>query len=110
LCTLAVEPSKLSGIGHLKGHETNRLHALETEINRLGAKAVATETSLQITPGILHGATIETYSDHRMAMFGALIGLRVPDVKIAGIECVTKTFPDFPAIWRAAVAGTNGVA
>ena len=110
LCTLAVEPSKLSGIGHLKGHETNRLHALETEINRLGAKAVATETSLQITPGILHGATIETYNDHRMAMFGALIGLRIPDVKIAEIECVTKTFPDFPEIWRAAVAGTNGVA
>lgn len=110
LCALAVSPSKLTGIGHLRGHETDRLHALETEINRLGGKAHAGENSLTISPTPLHGDLVKTYADHRMAMFAALIGLQVSGVQIADIECVSKTFPDFTATWEAMLAGANGLA
>lgn len=107
LCTLAVEPSKLTGIGHLRGHETDRLNALETEIKRLGGKAQASETTLRISPAPLHGDLVQTYGDHRMAMFAALIGLQIPGVQIADIECVSKTFPDFTATWETMLAGAN---
>ncbi|WP_122820451.1 3-phosphoshikimate 1-carboxyvinyltransferase [Varibaculum vaginae] len=110
LCALAVDPSKLTGIGHLRGHETDRLNALETEINRLGGKAHARENYLEIFPSPLHGDLVETYGDHRMAMFAALIGLRVPGVQIADIECVSKTFPSFTATWETMLAGANGTA
>lgn len=110
LCTLAVEPSKLTGIGHLRGHETDRLTALETEIKRLGGKAKASETTLRISPSPLHGDFVQTYADHRMAMFAALIGLQVPGVRIADIKCVAKTFPDFTATWETMLAGANGSA
>lgn len=110
LCTLAVEPSKLTGIGHLRGHETDRLTALETEIKRLGGKAKASETTLRISPSPLHGDLVQTYADHRMAMFAALIGLQVPGVRIADIKCVAKTFPDFTATWETMLAGANGSA
>lgn len=110
LCTLAVEPSKLTGIGHLRGHETDRLNALETEIKRLGGKAKSTETTLRISPAPLHGDLVQTYGDHRMAMFAALIGLKVPGVQIEDIECVSKTFPDFAATWEAMLAGADGAA
>lgn len=110
LCTLAVEPSKLTGIGHLRGHETDRLTALETEIKRLGGKAKASETTLRISPSPLHGDLVQTYADHRMAMFAALIGLQVPGVRIADIKCVGKTFPDFTATWETMLAGANGSA
>lgn len=110
LCALAVEPSKLTGIGHLRGHETDRLSALETEINRLGGKAHARENSLAISPAPLHTALVKTYVDHRMAMFAALIGLQVPGVQVADIECVGKTFPNFTATWEAMLAGANDAA
>lgn len=110
LCTLAVEPSKLTGIGHLRGHETDRLTALETEIKRLGGKAKASETTLRISPSPLHGDLVQTYADHRMAMFAALIGLQVPGVRIADIKCVGKTFPDFIATWETMLVGANGSA
>lgn len=110
LCTLAVEPSKLTGIGHLRGHETDRLNALETEIKRLGGNAKASETTLRISPAPLHGDLVQTYGDHRMAMFAALIGLKVPGVQIEDIECVGKTFPDFTATWEAMLAGADGAA
>lgn len=110
LCTLAVEPSKLTGIGHLRGHETDRLNALETEIKRLGGNAKASETTLRISPTPLQGDLVQTYGDHRMAMFAALIGLKVPGVQIEDIECVGKTFPDFTATWEAMLAGADGAA
>lgn len=110
LCALAVEPSKITGIGHLRGHETDRLLALETEIKRLGGKAKSTETTLNISPGLLHAGVVQTYGDHRMAMFAALIGLRVPGVQVEDMECVSKTFPDFTTTWNAMLAGADGSA
>lgn len=103
LATLADAPSELVGIGHLRGHETNRLAALVAEITRIGAKAEELADGLAITPvprNQLHGETMETYADHRMATFAAMIGLAVPDTRIRNIATTRKTIPDFPGMWR----------
>ncbi|WP_127131793.1 3-phosphoshikimate 1-carboxyvinyltransferase [Georgenia sp. SYP-B2076] len=101
LCALAETSSRLRGIAHLRGHETDRLAAIVTEINRLGGRARETEDGVEIDPAPLHGATVETYHDHRMATFAAIIGLRVPGVEIVDVETTAKTLPDFPAMWHA---------
>jgi len=88
-------PSRLRNIANLRIKETDRLHALETELRRLGAGATADADSLEIQPGPLRGATVETYDDHRMAMAFALAGLRVPGVAIRDPDCVAKTWPDY---------------
>ncbi|WEV47464.1 3-phosphoshikimate 1-carboxyvinyltransferase [Bifidobacterium sp. ESL0690] len=103
LATLADGPSELVGIGHLRGHETNRLAALVTEITRIGAKAEELPDGLAITPmphHQLHGEIMETYADHRMATFAAMIGLAVPNTGIRNIATTRKTIPDFPGMWR----------
>lgn len=102
LATLADGPSELVGIGHLRGHETNRLAALVTEINRIGASARELPDGIAITPADrrqLHGEIMETYADHRMATFAAMIGLVVPGTLIRDIETTNKTIPDFPGMW-----------
>ena len=99
LAALAQSPSQLSGIGHLRGHETDRLAALATELTRLGAPTEETADGLRITPGELHGAVVETYEDHRMATAAAIIGLRVPDVRVVNIQTTQKTLPDFVGMW-----------
>lgn len=103
LCALAETPSRLRGVAHLRGHETDRLAALVTEISRLGGIARETEDGLEIEPARLHGAEVETYHDHRMATFAAIIGLRVPEVRIRDVETTAKTLPDFTAMWQAMV-------
>lgn len=91
--------SRLSGIAHLRGHETDRLAALTTEISRLGGDAVETPDGLVITATSLHGGTWHSYADHRMATAGAIIGLRVPGVEVEDIETTAKTLPAFPRMW-----------
>jgi 3-phosphoshikimate 1-carboxyvinyltransferase len=88
-------PTQLGNIANLRLKETDRLHALETELRKLGAGATATADSLRIEPGRLHGAEIETYDDHRMAMSFALAGLRIPGVSIRDPACVRKTWPGY---------------
>jgi 3-phosphoshikimate 1-carboxyvinyltransferase len=88
-------PTHIRNIANLRIKETDRLKALETEIRRLGGRALATRDSLRIEPGRLHGAEIHTYDDHRMAMSFALAGLRIPGVSIRDPECVSKTWPDY---------------
>ncbi|WEV73201.1 3-phosphoshikimate 1-carboxyvinyltransferase [Bifidobacterium sp. ESL0790] len=103
LAALADSPSDLEGIGHLRGHETNRLEALVNEITRIGAGAQERPDGLLIEPkpvGQLHGAVMETYADHRMATFAAMIGLAVPGVEIRNIATTRKTIPDFPGMWH----------
>ncbi|MFC8531040.1 3-phosphoshikimate 1-carboxyvinyltransferase [Nocardia sp. NPDC057227] len=100
LAALADSPSRLRGIAHLRGHETDRLAALSTEINRLGGKVTETEDGLEIEPAELHGGTWHSYADHRMATAGAILGLRVPDVRIEDIGTTAKTLPDFVALWE----------
>jgi 3-phosphoshikimate 1-carboxyvinyltransferase len=88
-------PSEIRNVANLRIKETDRLHALETELRKLGALASASDDGLRIEPGRLHGAEIETYDDHRMAMSFALAGLRVPGVSIRDPACVRKTWPEF---------------
>lgn len=88
-------PSTLRGLGTLRVKETDRLAALEAELGRIGAAAGIEGTSLVVRPGGLHGATVRTYDDHRMAMAFGLAGLVVPDVVIDDPACVDKTWPGF---------------
>jgi 3-phosphoshikimate 1-carboxyvinyltransferase len=91
--------SRLSGIAHLRGHETDRLAALSTEINRLGGDCRETADGLEITAVALQPGVWQSYADHRMATAGAIIGLRVDGVEVDDIETTAKTLPDFPAMW-----------
>lgn len=101
LATLASTPSRLRGIAHLRGHETDRLGALATEINRIGGNCEETEDGLIIKPSEnLHGGLWETYEDHRMATTGAIIGLRVPGIVIENIGTTAKTMPNFTGLWN----------
>ncbi|HEY8153640.1 MAG TPA: 3-phosphoshikimate 1-carboxyvinyltransferase [Myxococcota bacterium] len=88
-------PTQLLNIANLRIKETDRLHALETELRKLGASAHTTEDTLSIEPGRPRGAEIETYDDHRMAMSFALAGLRIPGVSIRDPACVRKTWPEY---------------
>lgn len=104
LAALADAPTQLVGIAHLRGHETNRLAALVTEIRRIGAEAEELEDGIEIRPVLrerLHGAVMETYADHRMATFAAMIGLTVPDIAVVDVATTRKTIPDFVGLWSA---------
>lgn len=103
LAALADSPSTFTGIAHLRGHETDRLAALTTELTRLGCGARELPDGLEISPAAMTGTTVQTYADHRMATFAAVIGLAVPDVLIADVETTSKTLPDFTARWSALV-------
>lgn len=104
LCALAAGPSRLSGIAHLRGHETDRLAALVAEINRLGGDAEETSDGLIIRPAPLHGGVVHSYADHRMATAGAILGLAVPGIEVQDIATTAKTMPDFPLLWEAMLA------
>lgn len=104
LCALATGPSRLTGIAHLRGHETDRLAALVAEINRLGGEAEETGDGLVIRPAPLHGGVVHSYADHRMATAGAILGLAVPGVEVEDIATTAKTMPDFPQLWEAMLA------
>lgn len=100
LAALASGPSRLTGIGHLRGHETNRLAALVTEINALGGQVTELEDGLEIQPAPLHGGVWHSYDDHRIATTGALIGLAIDGVSIENIATTAKTLPEFPELWQ----------
>ncbi len=100
VAALADSPSKLSGIGHLRLHETDRLAALNQELTNLGGKVVEGEDFLEIYPAKLHGGIFHTYEDHRLATAGAVIGLAIPDIEVENIETTRKTLPDFVGLWR----------
>ncbi|MDR1447717.1 MAG: 3-phosphoshikimate 1-carboxyvinyltransferase [Candidatus Ancillula sp.] len=105
LLALADEPSIIRGIGHLRGHETDRLYALVTEINKIGrtARIGADNDSIEIAQmpqNGLHSAVIESYKDHRMATFGTILGLRIPDIRVVDIATTAKTMPGFQALWE----------
>ncbi|NJC70933.1 3-phosphoshikimate 1-carboxyvinyltransferase [Planosporangium thailandense] len=104
LAALADSPSRLRGIGHIRGHETDRIAALARELTRLGADVVEHPDALEIRPRPLTGGAFETYDDHRMAHAGAVIGLAVPGVALSDVGCTSKTMPQFPALWSAMVS------
>ncbi|WP_315584524.1 3-phosphoshikimate 1-carboxyvinyltransferase [Actinomyces viscosus] len=96
--------SALTGIAHLRGHETDRLAALAAQIRRLGGNAEETADGLIIRPAPLHGAALHSYADHRMATFAAIIGLGVERVTLDDVECTSKTLPGFTGLWEAMLA------
>jgi len=99
LAALARTPSRLRGIAHLRGHETDRLAALAREINALGGDVRQLPDGLEIRPRPLHGGLWRTYEDHRMVMAGAVLGLVVEGVRIENVGTVGKTLPDFTERW-----------
>jgi 3-phosphoshikimate 1-carboxyvinyltransferase len=101
IAALATGPSRIRGVAHIRGHETDRLAALVAEISTLGGDLAETPDGLEIRPAALHGGPWRAYADHRMATAGALIGLAVPGVEVDDVECTAKTIPDFPARWTA---------
>jgi len=96
--------STLTGIAHLRGHETDRLAALATEIRLLGGDAEETTDGLIIRPAPLHGTALHSYADHRMATFAAIVGLGVDGVSLDDVECTSKTLPGFTDLWAAMLA------
>lgn len=103
LCALADGPSTLRGIAHIRGHETDRLTGLATELNALGGEVTETADGLHINPRPLTGGVFHTYADHRMAHAGVILGLGVEGVLIENIATTGKTFTEFDQAWSAAV-------
>lgn len=101
LAAFADGPTTLHGIGHIRGHETDRIAALVGNLRSLGGEAHELEDGIRIVPQPLRGGEWKAHHDHRLATTGALIGLRVPDVEIDDIGTTAKTLPQFAALWRA---------
>jgi 3-phosphoshikimate 1-carboxyvinyltransferase len=104
LSALADGPSEITGIGHLRGHETDRLAALAADVNRSGGSVQELDDGLRIAPARLHGGGWAAYDDHRMATAGALVGLVVDGVAVDDVGCTAKTLPQFPELWADLVA------
>jgi 3-phosphoshikimate 1-carboxyvinyltransferase len=104
VAALADGPSQLSGIAHLRMHETDRLAALAAELNRLGGDVTETEDGLRIRPRPLRGGVFHTYEDHRLATAAAVLGLAVPGVEIENVATTGKTLPDFTELWTGMLA------
>jgi 3-phosphoshikimate 1-carboxyvinyltransferase len=99
LCALAVSPSHLRGVAHIRGHETDRLAALAKELGGLGADVDEHPDGLEIRPAILTDGVFHTYADHRMAHAGVIVGAAVDGVLVEDIDTTSKTFPDFASFW-----------
>jgi 3-phosphoshikimate 1-carboxyvinyltransferase len=95
LAPWADRPVEFTDLGRLRLQECERVHALRTELERCGARIVEEGDTLRVWPGPLHGAEIQTYNDHRMAMCFGMLGLALPGVRIHNPSCVRKTFPGF---------------
>jgi 3-phosphoshikimate 1-carboxyvinyltransferase len=108
LCALADTPSRLRGVGHIRGHETDRLAALAGELTALGGDVTETEDGLTVRPSRLSGGPFRTYADHRMAHAAVIVGLAVPGVAVEDVATTAKTFPDFPGAWSRLVCGAPG--
>lgn len=110
VAALATGPSRIRGVAHIRGHETDRITALATEITALGGDVTETPDGLEIRPARLCvqlDRLWRSYADHRMATAGALVGLVVPGVMIDDVACTDKTIPDFPSRWNALVQASR---
>jgi 3-phosphoshikimate 1-carboxyvinyltransferase len=105
LAARADAPSHLTGLAHMRGHETDRLAALHHELTGLGCEVVEEPDGLVIIPGPLHGGLWRSYADHRMATAGAVLGLVVDGIEVDDVAATTKTLPDFPGLWSGLLAG-----
>ncbi len=108
LAALGSSTSRVTGIGHLRGHETDRLAALANEITALGGSVTELDEGLEIETRPLTAPDARpwrSYEDHRMATSGALIGLAVPGVQVDDIAATSKTLPQFPELWAEMISG-----
>ena len=95
------QPSKIWGIGHLRGHETDRLAAIATQARKLGGNVDEGQDYLVFHPCTLHPAHLEAYADHRMATFAAIMGLNLPGISLDDVDATAKTVPTFTQLWDA---------
>ena len=109
LAALADSPTSIRGVAHIRGHETDRLAALGRELSARGATVRETEDGLHIRPGALSGGLFRTYSDHRMVMAGAVLGLVVPGIIVEDVGTVAKTLPSFTTLWAQMLASESSV-
>lgn len=102
LAALAEGTTRITGIAHIRGHETDRLSALATELRKLGVSLTEHHDGLDITGGPRMRGPVElsSYADHRMVHFAAIIALNRPGTSIDDLDCVSKTMPDFPRRWN----------
>ncbi|MHB1800806.1 MAG: 3-phosphoshikimate 1-carboxyvinyltransferase, partial [Actinomycetes bacterium] len=105
LAAVADRPSRLRGIGHLRGHETDRLTALATELSRLGAEVRVEPDGLTIVPRPLRPVLVRTYADHRLATAAAVLGLVVPGLQVQDVATTAKTMPGFVELWAQMLSG-----
>ncbi|MCW2684992.1 MAG: aroA, partial [Blastococcus sp.] len=99
LAALADGPSRFTGIAHMRGHETDRLQALDEVLSAVGAHVEQLPDGLVVEPGPRRPALLDSYADHRMVMAAAVLGLAIAGVQVADPGAVTKTLPDFVALW-----------
>lgn len=95
IAPLARRQTEFTDLGRLRVQECERVVALRTELAKCGAAIEESGDTLTVQPGALHGAEVDTYEDHRMAMCFATLGLKVPGIRIKNPDCVRKTFPTF---------------
>jgi 3-phosphoshikimate 1-carboxyvinyltransferase len=95
IAPFASSPTRIRKVGFIRHHESDRIHALATELGRLGAAVREFDDGLEILPSPLHRAVVETYNDHRIAMAFAVAGLKLGGVRIKNPGCVAKTYPEF---------------
>jgi 3-phosphoshikimate 1-carboxyvinyltransferase len=88
-------PTRLTGVGYIRSHESNRIAAIVDELRRCGVDADELEDGLIVRPRPPQAALVHSYADHRMAMAFSVMGLVVPGIEIDDEECVAKTFPEF---------------
>jgi len=99
LCAVADSPSRLRGIAHIRGHETDRLTALAVELQGLGAGVQEEADGLEIVPSPMHGGEFKTYGDHRMAHAAVIVGSAVDGILVENVATTAKTFPGFADVW-----------
>ncbi|HRN30418.1 MAG TPA: 3-phosphoshikimate 1-carboxyvinyltransferase, partial [Terrimesophilobacter sp.] len=100
LAAFASGPSRITGIGHLRGHETDRLAALVSNIKALGGDASELDDGIEVRPRPLHGGEWGSFDDHRMATAGAIIGLGIDGVEVENVQTTAKTLPEFVTLWE----------
>ncbi|MDQ1127945.1 3-phosphoshikimate 1-carboxyvinyltransferase [Microbacterium sp. SORGH_AS_0888] len=104
LALFADGPSTFTGIGHIRGHETDRIAALVANVRRMGGHAEELPDGIRVVPRALTGGVWQAYHDHRLATTGALVGLAVPGVSVDDIGSTGKTMPEFPDLWAQMLA------
>jgi 3-phosphoshikimate 1-carboxyvinyltransferase len=115
LAAFAEGQTRITGVGHIRGHETDRITAIVSILRAVGVSAEETEDGLLIGTPLdsnptnvpqRHGTDLETFADHRIAHLGALLGLRIPGLRLIDVATTAKTMPDFPQRWSAMVAAS----